>query len=428
MPNKKGTRAASGSGSIRKVEKTVKGKKYVYWEGRITTGTNLGKGRPKVRTFSGKSQKEVLEKLQQVAVDIKNNEYIDPEKATVAEWADIWLENFCSDIKYRTLKTYRANVENHIKPGIGAVKLKDLTTPKVQKFYNELGKTGKTVTRKSKTTGKLEVTQEPLAPKTIKNIHSTFSKCLNDAIDAGSLRSNSTSRTKRPKVMKNEIVPLTDDQVKEFISELEKEEYKYLYRVYLFTGLRESEALGLTWDCLDTKKGVLKVYQQLQKRPLKDGGYVFAPTKGSKTRYITLPHFLIDTFADRKTEQENQKKEAKDAWIGYKDTKERKKSLIFTTSIGGPINPKVAWMHFKKIAARIDIPESRVHDLRHTYAVLSLQNGDDVKTVQQNLGHASAAFTLDVYGHVTDKMKDESASRMQNYIDSITEAKKPPEE
>ena len=85
-------------------------------------------------------------------------------------------------------------------------------------------------------------------------------------------------------------------------------------------------------------------------------------------------------------------------------------------------------MHFKKIAARIDIPESRVHDLRHTYAVLSLQNGDDVKTVQQNLGHASAAFTLDVYGHVTDKMKDESASRMQNYIDSITEVKKPPEE
>ena len=137
---------------------------------------------------------------------------------------------------------------------------------------------------------------------------------------------------------------------------------------------------------------------------------------------------MIDTFADRKTEQENQKKEAKDAWIGYKDAKERKKSLIFTTSIGGPINPKVAWMHFKKIAARIDIPESRVHDLRHTYAVLSLQNGDDVKTVQQNLGHASAVFTLDVYGHVTDKMKDESASRMQNYIDNLTEEKKPPEE
>ena len=60
-----------------------------------------------------------------------------------------------------------------------------------------------------------------------------------------------------------------------------------------------------------------------------------------------------------------------------------------------------------------------MHDLRHTYAVLSLQNGDDVKTVQGNLGHATAAFTLDVYGHVSERMKDESAARMQEYIDNM---------
>ena len=60
-----------------------------------------------------------------------------------------------------------------------------------------------------------------------------------------------------------------------------------------------------------------------------------------------------------------------------------------------------------------------MHDLRHTYAVLSLQNGDDVKTVQGNLGHATAAFTLDVYGHVSERMKDESAAWMQEYIDNM---------
>ena len=60
-----------------------------------------------------------------------------------------------------------------------------------------------------------------------------------------------------------------------------------------------------------------------------------------------------------------------------------------------------------------------MHDLRHTYAVLSLQNGDDVKTVQGNLGHATAAFTLDVYGHVSERMKDESAARMQEYLDNM---------
>lgn len=68
------------------------------------------------------------------------------------------------------------------------------------------------------------------------------------------------------------------------------------------------------------------------------------------------------------------------------------------------------------MAAEIGAPEARVHDLRHTFAVISLQNGDDVKTVQENLGHASASFTLDVYGHVSDRMKKERAARMENYI------------
>ena len=77
------------------------------------------------------------------------------------------------------------------------------------------------------------------------------------------------------------------------------------------------------------------------------------------------------------------------------------------------------YLHYKKLAAQIGAPDSRVHDLRHTFAVLSLQNGDDVKTVQGNLGHATAAFTLDVYGHVSEKMKEDSSARMEGYIRSI---------
>jgi integrase len=77
---------------------------------------------------------------------------------------------------------------------------------------------------------------------------------------------------------------------------------------------------------------------------------------------------------------------------------------------------KRVYLHFKSASKEIGAPNARVHDLRRTYAVLSLQNGDDVKTVQENLGHASAAFTLDVYGHVSDKMKQDSAARMAEYI------------
>lgn len=93
--------------------------------------------------------------------------------------------------------------------------------------------------------------------------------------------------------------------------------------------------------------------------------------------------------------------------------------MAFLTVFGTPLQPQTTSNHFKKLAAEIGAPNTRVHDLRHTYAVLSLQNGDDVKTVQGNLGHATAAFTLDVYGHVSDAMKAASASRMEEYVRQI---------
>ena len=61
----------------------------------------------------------------------------------------------------------------------------------------------------------------------------------------------------------------------------------------------------------------------------------------------------------------------------------------------------------------------RFHDLRHSYAAASIKNGDDIKMVQENLGHATAAFTLDVYAHATNQMKKASADRMEQYIISL---------
>ena len=92
-------------------------------------------------------------------------------------------------------------------------------------------------------------------------------------------------------------------------------------------------------------------------------------------------------------------------------------NLIFTYPDGSYIPPQTVLKHFKKAVNKIGRPDARFHDLRHTYAVMSLQEGDDIKTVQENLGHATAAFTLDVYGHVSEKMKQDSADRMERVIE-----------
>lgn len=93
--------------------------------------------------------------------------------------------------------------------------------------------------------------------------------------------------------------------------------------------------------------------------------------------------------------------------------------LIFTNEVGHHLALHTVYKEFKKIVCSIGAPEVRFHDLRHSYAVASIRAGDDIKTVQGNLGHATASFTLDVYGHVTDQMKQASSARMDAYIKEI---------
>lgn len=88
--------------------------------------------------------------------------------------------------------------------------------------------------------------------------------------------------------------------------------------------------------------------------------------------------------------------------------------------MGHHLSAQTVYLHFKKLAGQAGFPSARFHDLRHSYAVASLQSGDDIKTVQENLGHHTAAFTLDVYGHVTEQMKRNSADRMQRFIESLS--------
>ena len=77
---------------------------------------------------------------------------------------------------------------------------------------------------------------------------------------------------------------------------------------------------------------------------------------------------------------------------------------------------------FKRIVKKMGCPNLRFHDLRHQYAVIAIKNGDDIKTIQSNLGHATAAFTLDVYGHVTDEMRRDSADRMESYMQALSDS------
>ena len=91
----------------------------------------------------------------------------------------------------------------------------------------------------------------------------------------------------------------------------------------------------------------------------------------------------------------------------------------FTDESGGHTRRETVYRNFKRIIAELGLPETRFHDLRHSYAVAAIQSGDDIKTLQENLGHATVSFTLDIYGHVTEQMQQASAQRMEQFIQAV---------
>ena len=383
---------ARGAGSIRQ-------RPDGRWEARYSAGFDPGTGKQIQRSIYGKTQKEVRQKLNQVTLEIDNGTYVAPSKLTLASWLNTWLKEYTGGVKPFTQKAYEDRVRLHIIPALGAVKLTDLTPPMVQRFINELSKD----TRK----------RAALAPKTVKNIHGVLHRALMQAERIGYLQSNPADHCALPRIVKPDIKTLEDEQIMEFMKIASKDRYGDLLMVDLFSGLRQGEIIGLTWDCLDFSTGLLTVKHQLQREKKAKGKYYLTTLKNDKTRTICLAPFVLELFQRRKEMQELEKIAAYDLW--HEDIP----GLIFETVTGGHLSHVTIRTHFKKVVSEMGIPEMRFHDLRHSFAVMSLQNGDNIKTVQENLGHHSASFTLDTYCHITEKMRHDSARRMEDFIQRL---------
>lgn len=399
MARKNRTRAAQGSGTIRKKAVTRNGQTYTYWEARLTIGHDPGTGKQIQKSFSGKTQKEVREKMQSAAVSVNDGTYKEPSKMTVGEWLDIWLRDYLGSVKPMTELNYTQHVHNHIKPALGAIKLDVLNAPMIQSFYNSLGKPQK---------GK-----EALSGKTIRCIHGILHKSLQQAVKVGYIRTNPTEACELPKVVRKEIKPLDNEAITSFLKAIEGHRFEALFILTLFTGLRRGEVCGLTWDCVDLDKGSIFINKQLQNIPGEPGKFRLVSSKNGKGRYIALPASITTLLKRHKAHQNEERLRAGSLWEDG--------GFVFTNEVGHHLSPNTVYHNYKRVVESIGLPNARFHDLRHSYAVAAIQAGDDIKTIQSNLGHATAAFTLDVYTHVTNSMQKASADRMEKYIKDVSD-------
>lgn len=417
--NAKNTKAASGAGTIRK--KTVKrnGKEYIYWEARYTTGFDPGTGKQIQKSVTGKTQKEVAEKLRKATSEVDTNQYIEPCKMTLREWLEIWERDYLVSVKPHTVLSYSTSIKNHINPALGAIRLDALHPHTIQGFYNSLAREGMMVPKHGKDgkairkNGKIVYENAaPLSAKTIKNIHGVLHRALQQAVKIGYIRFNPTDACELPRVERKEIVPLDANDIAEFTNAIKGNKYETIFLVMLFTGIRRGEACGLTWDCINLDKGTIRINKQLQNVPGHPGEWKLVSTKNGKSRTILAAPTIVNLLRKHRSQQNEARLMAGALW--------HDNGFVFCNEIGERISPHTVYDNYKKIVKAIGLPHARLHDLRHSYAVAALQSGDDIKTVQGNLGHATAAFTLDVYGHVTPQMQQASAARMEAFIQAVS--------
>ena len=385
------TKGAKGGGTIRQ-------RPDGRWEARYTLGIDPGTGKQIQKSVYGKTQKEVAQNLRQITAEIDAKTYVAPCKLSVAEWMAVWAQDYLVGIKASTAYLYKRTIELYIEPHLGHIRLDTLNAHTVQHFYNELAKPSKP-------------DAAPLSAKSIKNIHGVLHKALQQAVLLNYIRYNPTTACVLPKIVKKEIHPLTDQQTAQLLNLLKGSKYEIPLTVDLFTGLREGELLGLIWDCVDFEKGTILVNKQLRRSQRKGGTYYFSPPKNNKSRTITPAPYVMKLLQAQKVQQARQRLMAGPAW--------EDSGLVFTNEFGRYISYRAIFDSFKRIVKRIGLSDARIHDLRHTYAVNCIRAGDDIKTVQSNLGHATAAFTLDVYGHFTDDMRSVSAQRMEGFITNV---------
>ena len=365
MPRKSNTRAASGSGTIRQRPDGT-------WEARLTVGTDPGTGKPVRKSVYGKTQAEVRKKMTATQRAIDNGTYQAPDKTTVSQWLDTWMETFCAvKVKPLTYSTYHVAIKNHIKPSLGALRLQAVRGVHVQKLYNRM-------------------TADGLSAKTVKNVAAILHKAFSVAVKQGLMQANPCDAAELPKAMHKEITPLTDSEIPLFLEAIKGHPFEGAYALCLFAGLREGECLGLSWDQVDFEARRITISQQLQKEKKKGARYYIAPsTKSGKPRQIEPPEIAFEYLRTERRRQTEKRLAAGELWSNPDN-------LVFTDELGHHFAIPTFYERFKRIAASIGRPDARPHDLRHTAATVAIAAGADIKSVQDLLGHATASFTLNL--------------------------------
>ncbi|MDE6996970.1 MAG: site-specific integrase, partial [Oscillospiraceae bacterium] len=309
---------------------------------------------------------------------------------TTGEWLRTWFELYSKpNLRETTQEQYTNFLEKHLIPNIGDIPLEKLTSLRLQKLYQDLRTSGRVIQNRAECSG--------LSPKTVRSIHMVLHSALEQAVKEGLIRKNPTDGCNPPKLERKEMKVIQSEQIGAYLQAAANHNVLPMFYLELTSGLRRGELLALLWTDLNLEKNSISVCKSV--RGSQGELKVSAPKTRHSIRTVVIPQQAVDLLI-----QEHEL---------HPDN-----PYMFPSPVTGTMyHPDTAGRIHRKLLKEAGIEPVRFHDLRHTFATLALQNGVDIKTLSGMLGHYSSGFTLDTYTHVTDKMQQEAAEKVGNFME-----------
>jgi integrase len=334
---------------------------------------------------------------------------VQPTTMTVRAFlVDQWLPAMPMSIGPTTLEGYRGNIERYIVPRVGDLPLRALTPPDINRLYADVRENGRT-----RGTG-------PLALKTVREVHVTLHRALEDAVRWDYLATNPSDRASAPSATaarnerRRKIRTWSAAEVNTFATFIEGHELHELWALAASTGLRRSELLGLRWIDLDLQRRLLSVRRVL----VLVGGqphFKDAPKSAHGFRTISIPPKVTQLLIELHEWQAQQPR---------LQAIPPEQALVFARPDGDAWHPDHVTSTLRELVLASGLPRIRpMQDLRHTHATLLIgEGGVNVKVVQERLGHHSHSFTADTYQHVIPGMDAAAADRFDELVFGDIEA------
>ena len=370
------SRRSNGQGHTYKVGNSYR--TVIHCEGHVVTA---------MAATAQESRKRAKEKLE-LMPNILSKNSLPVARMKFSEYLINWLEEeHKHNIAHSTYKRYLALAKIHINTVLGEIELQKLSSNDITRMLAVMREAGQSARSQQQARALLSV-------------------ALRDAEYKGYISVNPVTRVRNPQGKRTEICPLTIEEVKRLLKTYSGTFLGARLHIALICGLRQGEALGLTWDDVDLENRTLKIRKQIQ---IIDGTQVFTGLKTDKSRrLIALTNETVAALKAHRSLIERLKLRSLDNWL--------ESNLVFPNESGTFRSPTVDYSEWKKALKLCGIAPKRLHDARHTAATLMYSQGIGIETISRALGHSTSAITSKLYVHKSLEPQKKAAEVMNRLL------------